>query len=107
MKKTFILLCLCLFAFSQKCFAKLPSTDSAYYYAGNTFPVSGSAIKDKSLMKVGKAEVVDILYLVKVGDAGIKEACRRGHITKIYSIEQEQESCYCLYKRYITKVYGE
>jgi hypothetical protein len=57
--------------------------------------------------KVGTSKATSILGLVATGDASIKAAMERGHITKEKFVVYESKNILGLYGEYTTKVYGD
>lgn len=69
---------------------------------------------DTKNLKAGVSQKVNIFGLIDMGDAGIHQAAKEGHITKIHYVETKQEKVYMplvfipiYFTRLVTTVYGE
>lgn len=58
-------------------------------------------------LRRGISNSINVLGLVELGDAGIKEAAKNGNISKIQFIDTKREKLYVFYEKLTTVVYGE
>jgi hypothetical protein len=58
-------------------------------------------------LKKGLSNSVNVLGLVELGNAGIKEAAKNGNISKIQFVDAKRERLYVFYEKLTTIVYGE
>lgn len=104
MKKFFIL---SMFLFLTACGTTAPfSPPQAMLFSNFKAPLSTEFDKTEIGTKVGKASTYSFLGLISVGDAGIQEAARNGHITKVNHADYEHFN-FLVFQKTSVFVYGE
>lgn len=104
MKKIFIL---SIFLFLTACGTTAPfSPPQAMLFSNFKAPLSTEFDKTEIGTKVGKASTYSFLGLISVGDAGIQEAARNGHITKVNHADYEHFN-FLVFQKTSVFVYGE
>lgn len=96
-----------MFLFLTACGTTAPfSPPQAMLFSNFKAPLSTEFDKTEIGTKVGKASTYSFLGLISVGDAGIKEAARNGHITKVNHADYEHFN-FLVFQKTSVFVYGE
>lgn len=104
MKKIFIL---SMFLFLTACSTSAPfSPPQAWLFTNVKAPLSTEFNQTEIGSKVGKASTYSFLGLISVGDAGIQEAAKNGHITKVNHADYEHFN-FLVFQKTSVFVYGE
>ena len=104
MKKLIIL---SMFLFLTACGTTAPfSPPQAMLFSNFKAPLSTEFDKTEIGTKVGKASTYSFLGLISVGDAGIQEAAKNGHITKVNHADYEHFN-FLVFQKTSVLVYGE
>ena len=103
MKKSIVILTLCLFLFVTGCATIYPSGS---IYTNISLPVTATANSGVAT-KVGISQCTSILGAVAIGDASIEAAKKNGGITKVYHVDYGAKNILGIIGTYKTTVYGE
>ena len=96
-----------MFLFLTACGTTAPfSPPQAMLFSNFKAPLSTEFDKTEIGTKVGKASTYSFLGLISVGDAGIQEAARNGHITKVNHADYEHFN-FLVFQKTSVFVYGE
>lgn len=90
--------------------ANTPANAMGLFYTNATYPVLATGVKtDKAIecLKCGSASALSVLFLVELGDAGLKEAARCGDIKQVYFVDVNEKSVFFFFRKLTTTVYGE
>lgn len=79
------------------------------FYTNASYPVTatGTTVSDLSKLKSGKADLINVLYIVEVGDAGIDTAVKNAGIKKVSFIDINEKTYFIFFRKLTTTVYGE
>jgi len=80
------------------------------FYTEATYPLTATGVKSTkpvTNLKKGTAQTTNILYLIELGDAGIKEAAQSAGIKQVHFIDVYEKSIFVFFKKTIVNVYGE
>ena len=96
-----------MFLFLTACGTTAPfSPPQAMLFSNFKAPLSTEFDKTEIGTKVGKASTYSFLGLISVGDTGIQEAARNGHITKVNHADYEHFN-FLVFQKTSVFVYGE
>lgn len=79
------------------------------FYTNADYPVTatGAKVQDLSKLKSGTSELINVLYFVEIGDAGIEKAAKNAGIKKISFIDINEKTIFIFFRKITTTVYGE